>query len=76
MFEVQLINPPPRSLGIFALPPNTHNGEEVRALLALPAAAALAAAGGSVADACAAVVQIEIDGQGYVVTSLVLRYKV
>jgi hypothetical protein len=36
-----------RSLGVYALPPLTHNGEE-----------------------------IEIDGQGYVVTSLNIRYKV
>lgn len=41
------MTPPPSSLGIYALPPNTHNGEE-----------------------------IEIDGAGYVVTSLVLKYKV
>lgn len=40
------MTPPPKSLGIYALPWNTHNGEE-----------------------------IEIDGQGYVVTSLVLQYK-
>lgn len=33
-------------MGIYALPPNTHNGE-----------------------------QIEIEGEAYVVTSLVLRYK-
>lgn len=46
VFEVNVVSPPPRSLGIYALPPNTHNGEE-----------------------------IEVDGQGYVVTSLVLRYK-
>jgi hypothetical protein len=46
LFEVKVVTPPPRSLGIYALPPNTHNGEE-----------------------------IEIDGQGYVVTSLVLQYK-
>lgn len=45
-FEVTVVTPPPRSLGIYALPPNTHNGEE-----------------------------IEIDGHGYVVTSLVLQYK-
>jgi len=43
---VKVVTPPPRSLGIYALPPHTHNGEE-----------------------------IEIDGQGYVVTSLVLQYK-
>eukprot|EP00775_Hariotina_reticulata_P011627 gene11627-11771_t len=46
LFEIKVVTPPPRSLGIYALPPNTHNGE-----------------------------QIEIDGQGYVVTSLVLKYK-
>ncbi|KAF8069411.1 hypothetical protein HT031_001526 [Scenedesmus sp. PABB004] len=40
------MTPPPKSLGIYALPPNTHNGEE-----------------------------IEIDGAGYVVTSLVLKYR-
>ena len=38
--------PPPRSLGVYALPPLTHNGEE-----------------------------IEVDGQGYVVTALVVQCK-
>eukprot|EP00878_Enallax_costatus_P015703 GHUV01016452.1.p1 GENE.GHUV01016452.1~~GHUV01016452.1.p1 ORF type:complete len:167 (+),score=59.64 GHUV01016452.1:421-921(+) len=47
LFEIKVMTPPPRSLGIYALPPTTHNGEE-----------------------------IEIDGNGYVVTSLVLQYKV
>jgi hypothetical protein len=46
LFEVKVVTPPPRSLGVYALPPLTHNGEE-----------------------------IEIDGHGYVVTSLVLKYK-
>ncbi|PRW51179.1 hypothetical protein C2E21_5649 [Chlorella sorokiniana] len=27
MFEIQDISPPPRSLGIHALPPSTHNGD-------------------------------------------------
>ncbi len=40
------VTPPPRSLGIFALPPLTHNGEE-----------------------------IEVDGQGFVVTSVVVQMK-
>eukprot|EP00197_Chlamydomonas_leiostraca_P012811 CAMPEP_0202861404 /NCGR_PEP_ID=MMETSP1391-20130828/2817_1 /ASSEMBLY_ACC=CAM_ASM_000867 /TAXON_ID=1034604 /ORGANISM="Chlamydomonas leiostraca, Strain SAG 11-49" /LENGTH=134 /DNA_ID=CAMNT_0049540791 /DNA_START=98 /DNA_END=502 /DNA_ORIENTATION=- len=46
LFEVKVVTPPPRSLGIYALPPLTHNGEE-----------------------------IDIDGQGYVVTSMVVQYK-
>jgi hypothetical protein len=29
LFEVNIVTPPPRSLGIYALPPLTHNGEEV-----------------------------------------------
>lgn len=29
LFEVQVVTPPPRSLGIYALPPLTHNGEEI-----------------------------------------------
>lgn len=29
LFEVNVVTPPPRSLGIYALPPLTHNGEEV-----------------------------------------------
>lgn len=40
------MTPPPCSLGIYALPPNTHNGEE-----------------------------IEIDGQNYVVTTVVLKVR-
>ncbi|KAG1680431.1 hypothetical protein FOA52_015524 [Chlamydomonas sp. UWO 241] len=28
-FEIQVVAPPPRSLGIFALPPLTHNGEMI-----------------------------------------------
>jgi hypothetical protein len=45
-FEVKVVTPPPRSLGIHALPPLTHNGDAV-----------------------------EIDNASYVVTSLVLQYK-
>jgi hypothetical protein len=38
------VTPPPRSLGIYALPPNTHNGEEVgHTFWHLPAATAAAA---------------------------------
>ncbi|KAI8467310.1 MAG: hypothetical protein J3K34DRAFT_481681 [Monoraphidium minutum] len=29
MFEVRVITPPPRSLGVYELPPLTHNGEEL-----------------------------------------------
>ncbi|KAL4423425.1 hypothetical protein ABPG77_010003 [Micractinium sp. CCAP 211/92] len=29
LFEVQDVSPPPRSLGIHALPPNTHNGDQI-----------------------------------------------
>ena len=29
VFEVKVITPPPRSLGVFELPPLTHNGEEI-----------------------------------------------
>ncbi|KIY98222.1 hypothetical protein MNEG_9742 [Monoraphidium neglectum] len=29
VFEVRVITPPPRSLGVYELPPLTHNGEEV-----------------------------------------------
>lgn len=29
MFEVQDMSPPPCSLGIHALPPNTHNGDQI-----------------------------------------------
>lgn len=29
LFEIKVMTPPPASLGIYALPPNTHNGEEV-----------------------------------------------
>eukprot|EP00195_Chlamydomonas_chlamydogama_P015270 CAMPEP_0202892960 /NCGR_PEP_ID=MMETSP1392-20130828/2628_1 /ASSEMBLY_ACC=CAM_ASM_000868 /TAXON_ID=225041 /ORGANISM="Chlamydomonas chlamydogama, Strain SAG 11-48b" /LENGTH=145 /DNA_ID=CAMNT_0049577109 /DNA_START=120 /DNA_END=557 /DNA_ORIENTATION=- len=46
LFEIKVVTPPPRSLGIYALPPLTHNGEE-----------------------------IEVDGAGYVVTSVVVQYK-
>ncbi|WIA30383.1 hypothetical protein OEZ86_000469 [Tetradesmus obliquus] len=46
LFEIKVVTPPPRSLGIYALPPMTHNGEE-----------------------------IEIEGQGYVVTRLELTFK-
>lgn len=46
VYEVKVVSPPPRSLGVYALPPNTHNGDE-----------------------------IEVDGQGYVVTRVVLKYK-
>jgi hypothetical protein len=31
LFEVKVVTPPPRSLGVYALPPLTHNGEEVGA---------------------------------------------
>ncbi|MEW5312979.1 MAG: hypothetical protein WDW38_004575 [Sanguina aurantia] len=31
-YEVQVVTPPARSLGIFLLPPNTHNGEEIEIL--------------------------------------------
>ncbi|PNW75053.1 hypothetical protein CHLRE_12g498700v5 [Chlamydomonas reinhardtii] len=46
LYEVQVVTPPPRSLGIYALPPNTQCGEE-----------------------------IDVEGQGYVVTTVVLQYK-
>jgi hypothetical protein len=29
MFEVRVITPPPKSLGVYELPPLTHNGEEL-----------------------------------------------
>ena len=29
LFEVQRINPPPKSLGIHSLPVNTHNGDQI-----------------------------------------------
>mmetsp|Transcript_13794 Transcript_13794/g.24151 ORF Transcript_13794/g.24151 Transcript_13794/m.24151 type:complete len:161 (-) Transcript_13794:243-725(-) len=29
LFEVKVCTPPPKSLGIYALPPLTHNGEEI-----------------------------------------------
>ncbi|KAL4443314.1 hypothetical protein ABPG75_011051 [Micractinium tetrahymenae] len=29
LFEVHDVSPPPRSLGIHALPPNTHNGDQI-----------------------------------------------
>lgn len=29
LFEISIVAPPPRSLGIFALPPLTHNGEMI-----------------------------------------------
>ncbi|PSC75507.1 hypothetical protein C2E20_1129 [Micractinium conductrix] len=29
LFEVQDLSPPPQSLGIHALPPNTHNGDQI-----------------------------------------------
>lgn len=45
-FEVSIITPPPHSLGIHALPQNTHNGD-----------------------------QIEVNGSDYVVSSVVLQYK-
>jgi hypothetical protein len=38
------VTPPPRSLGIYALPPNTHNGEEVSGTRWLARLAAAAAA--------------------------------
>jgi hypothetical protein len=46
LFEISVATPPPRSLGIYALPPLTHNGEE-----------------------------IEVEGAGYVVTSVVVQFK-
>lgn len=46
LFEVQLVSPPPTSLGIHELPPTTHNGD-----------------------------QIEVDGKDYIVSSVVLKYK-
>lgn len=45
-FEISVVTPPPRSLGIYALPPLTHNGE-----------------------------MIEVDGSGYVVTSVIVQFK-
>eukprot|EP00884_Botryococcus_braunii_P003615 jgi/Botrbrau1/13254/Bobra.0074s0003.1 len=45
-FEVKVITPPPRSLGVHVLPPDTHNGD-----------------------------QIEVDGLDYVVSGVVLQYK-
>ncbi|KAJ9523806.1 hypothetical protein QJQ45_020015 [Haematococcus lacustris] len=29
LFEVKVVTPPPKSLGIYALPPLTHTGEEI-----------------------------------------------
>lgn len=46
LFEIKVTTPPPRSLGIYALPPLTHTGEE-----------------------------IEIDGQGYIVTALNVHFR-
>ena len=46
LFEVKVTTPPPQSLGIYALPPLTHTGEE-----------------------------IEIDGQGYIVTALNVMFR-
>ncbi|GIL70704.1 hypothetical protein Vretimale_3814 [Volvox reticuliferus] len=46
LYEVRVVTPPPRSLGIFALPPNTQCGEE-----------------------------IDVEGASYVVTTVVLQYK-
>ncbi|GIL46965.1 hypothetical protein Vafri_3827 [Volvox africanus] len=46
LYEVHVVTPPPRSLGIFALPPNTQCGEE-----------------------------IDVEGASYVVTTVVLQYK-
>lgn len=45
-FEVKIVTPPPHSLGVHALPADTHNGD-----------------------------QIEVDGSDYVVSSLVLQWK-
>ncbi|KAK9795514.1 hypothetical protein WJX73_003068 [Symbiochloris irregularis] len=45
-FEVNIVTPPPLSLGIHALPPDTHNGD-----------------------------QIEVEGSNYVVSCVVLQYK-
>lgn len=28
-FEVKVITPPPRSLGVHVLPPDTHNGDQI-----------------------------------------------
>jgi hypothetical protein len=39
MFEVELVVPPKESLGIYALPPLTHNGEQVRCAQRVPAPA-------------------------------------
>lgn len=46
LYEVRVVTPPPRSLGIYALPPNTACGEE-----------------------------IDVEGSSYVVTTVVLQYK-
>ncbi|GLC44090.1 hypothetical protein PLESTB_000930500 [Pleodorina starrii] len=46
LYEVRVVTPPPRSLGIYALPPNTQCGEE-----------------------------IDVEGSSYVVTTVVLQYK-
>lgn len=46
LFEVKDVSPPPRTLGIHSLPPDTHNGD-----------------------------QIEVEGQDYVVDSVILHYK-
>ncbi|PNH09597.1 hypothetical protein TSOC_003755, partial [Tetrabaena socialis] len=46
LYEVRIATPPPRSLGIYALPPNTQCGE-----------------------------QIDVEGASYVVTTVVLQYK-
>ena len=34
LFEISVATPPPRSLGIYALPPLTHNGEEIEVVSA------------------------------------------
>ena len=83
VFEVQRINPPPKSLGIHNLPADTHNGDQItvedevsRNLLintsadwwGLPWCMCAACAPVRADSLCAAM-------QDFVVTSLVLQYK-
>jgi hypothetical protein len=83
LFEVQDVSPPPRSLGVYALPPNTHTQDVIELCCAEPAAAR-GDDGESDSDGRPASPGASPDGGGggedaavrrYIVTALVLQFK-
>jgi hypothetical protein len=89
LFEIKDVSPPPRSLGVYALPPNTHT-QDVIELRVDPSATEDWQATGATAAASAAVVSASSSSSSsdddapaddeaavrrYIVTALVLQFK-